>query len=248
MRSFFFSLTAAISTFVCPLIAESPTLLKTYFQKAHIGDFIVTDQGKTNSLLFIRSLTLDTLILEEITLPDGFIDSKTMSWQSWIDAKAPGHTSWTLYEINLETGKLIECYSHSKKGWLVLDESQQFLAKLLFLSLKKIPDRERHKIGPQPQAGEPDQRAVWNPPLIIAGKKISKPQFEVWQGIWPSDGTLLANCHIELFFNKNTPLFPFPHWIEIKSSHYNFKLHTIDSGSHLHSVISGPVPRRPSQK
>jgi hypothetical protein len=221
--------------------------LKTKFTQAKIGDYIVTAQEKNNSLLFIRDLTADTLVLEEVTIPEEQLDLKTIDWHKWLADKAPGHTSWTLYEIDLKTGKLIESFSYSKKGWLYLDQAQQFFTQLLTLSLNKLSDQERRKIGPSPKSSEMDQRALWNPPLIISSKKISKPQFETWKSQWPEDGTPLGGCAIELYFSTQLPSFPFPYWIEIQSPHYAFKLRVVDSGSDLHSPFPGPVPHRPPQ-
>ncbi len=226
--------------FFCPLILHAITLEQRIAQ-AESGDFIVTAQENNYSLLFIRSITSDTLLLEEISVPAHQIDLKKIRWKDWAVRKAPGHTSWILYEIDRKTGKLIECFSYSKNGWLYLEESEQFLTKLLTLPLSFVSEKERKKIGPPPANTEEDRRAVWNPPLIIEGKKIAKPSFDVLKAHWPDDSSRLSRCLIELYFIKD---FPLPYWIDVQSPHYTFKLRTIDSGHNLISAMTGPMPHR----
>ncbi len=217
--------------------------LSQRFVQATPGQYIVSSYGKSYNLLFIRSLSGSTLNLEELTLPSSGVDLKTFNWQTWLNQGAEGSTSWTIYQIDLHTAELLGCYSHTKKRWMGLEDSEQFLTKLLFLTFERVPPHERKKIGHPPPPGESDTRAVWNPPLVILGKKISKPKFEVWRATWPKDGSLLSSCRIELFFNQETPTFPFPHWIEVQSTHYTFKQHIVDSGFSLTSPIT--LPARP---
>ncbi|MBS0653509.1 MAG: hypothetical protein JSR39_08325 [Verrucomicrobia bacterium] len=248
MRTILFSLLLSVLSPILPSYGEAaPFALKEKYQMAHAGDFIVTEQDHTYSLLFIREITADHLLLEEIAAPDSQIDLNTIVWSKWVKAKAPGHTSWTLYEIDARSGNLIEAFSYSKRGWLFLDETQRFLSKLLCLPLTQLGNADRKKIGPQPAAHEEDRRAVWNPPLTIQGKKQPKPQFDVWKGVWPEDGTQMGKCIVELYFSKANPAFPFPYWIEIKSPHYAFKMRSVDSGSGIISAYTGPIPHRPPQ-
>lgn len=202
------------------------------------GDFIVSSFSKIYSLLFIREMKGSELYLEEVTFPADGIDLKKINWQTFLDEKAKGHTSWIVYHIDLEKGTLLGCYSETRKAWLALEDSEQFLTKLLFMNYDKVAYNERRKIGPEPGFGESDTRAVWNPPLVIGGKKYPKPEFEVWRGTWPKDGSEISGCRIELFFNAATPSFAFPHWIEVRSTHYTFKQHVVDSGANLHSPVT----------
>jgi hypothetical protein len=226
---------------------ETPFSLQQKFTQAQAGDFIVTAQEGNYSLLCIRSINADNLLLEEISIPEKLIDLKKIEWKKWVQDKAPGHTSWTLFEIDRKSGALIECFSYSKNGWLYLDESEQFFSKLLTLSLNSISEKERKKIGPQPAHGEIDQRSIWNPPLIIEGKKIDKPSFAVFKTKWPDDGSRLALCTVELYFSKDHPTFPFPFWLEVQSPHYAFKMRAVDSGKGLVSPMTGAMPHRSPQ-
>lgn len=226
---------------------EAPQTLQQKFVQAQAGDYIVSLQDGNYSLLFIRAIALDTLLLEEVCIPEKQLDLKKTDWQQWLQNKAPGHTSWTLYEIDRQSGQLIECFSYSKNGWLYLDTSEQFLTQLLTLPLHPLSSDQRKKIGVPPASGEADQRALWNPPLVIAGKKLEKPAFDVLKTVWPDDGSRLALCAIELYFSKQDPAFPFPYWLEVQSPHYSFKMRTVDSGHGLVSPMSGLMPHRSPQ-
>lgn len=245
-----------ISTFAATLLFsialpahthEPAFSLHEKFTHAQAGDFIVTAQEGNYSLLFIRSITAEILLLEEISVPMHQIDLKKIDWKKWTAEKAPGHTSWTLYEIDRISGKLIECFSYSKNGWLYLDDTEQFLTRLLSLPLSTVSYTDRKKVGAQPNPQEEDHRASWNPPLTIEGKKIPKPNFDVFKTKWPEDGSRLSLCEIELYFAKDEPNFPFPYWLEVHSSHYAFKMRTIDSGHQLNSPMLGPMPHRSPQ-
>jgi hypothetical protein len=221
-------------------IAHSEASLKERLSQATPGDYIVTAQEGHYSVLLIRTNSQKLLSLEEISVPAGHIQLKQWNWKKWVEEKAPGHTSWVLYEIDPASAKLISCFSYSKNGWIYLDESEQFLTQLMRLPLEKIPEADRKKIGPQPPPGGEDRRAVWNPPLVIEGKKASKPTFEAMRTKWPEDGSKLSLCTIELYFSKENPTFPY--WMQIQSPHYAFKVRTIDSG---HQLIS---PQHPAGK
>ncbi len=244
MRKLLFSLIF----FLSPLgLYPQELSLQHKFAAAQAGDFIVTAQEGNYSLLFIRSITADILLLEEISVPQKHIELKTTDWKTWVNNKAPGHTSWTLYEIDRQSGNLIECFSYSKNGWLYLDQSEQFLTQLFKLPLKIVSEAERKKIGPQPTKDDVDARAVWNPPVVIEGIKIAKPLFDVLKTQWPDDGSRLSLCAVELYYSKQQPNFPFPYWLEVQSPHYNFKMRTIDSGHNLFSPMAGLMPHRPPQ-
>lgn len=222
-----------------PLMSkEKPISLRDKFAQAQPGDFVVTSQQGNYSLLCMRSYTERSFLFEEISAPSAHIDLKKTDWKKWVAEKAPGHTSWNLYEIHKNTGELLSCFSYTKNGWVTLSASEQFLPRLLTLPLVPVPIAERKKIGPKPIAGETDHRAPWTPPLILEGKKVTKPTFEIFKGRWPNDGSLLSLCVIELYFAKAPDALAFPCWLEVQSSHYTFKMRTIDAG---HNLLS-PMP------
>jgi hypothetical protein len=242
------SLSSLVFILAVPTLAlTAPPSLQEKFTQSQSGDYIVTAQEGNYSVLFIRSITAETLLLEEIAIPENLIDLKKADWKKWVMDKAPGHTSWTLYEIDRKSGTLVECFSYSKNGWLYLDESEQLLTRLLSLRLSPVAESERKKIGQPPANGEADRRSVWTPPLVVEGVKAHKPEFEVLKTQWPDDDSRLSLCSIELYFAKEMPAFPFPFWMEVHSPHYTFKMRGIDSGHQLISPMTGPMPHRSPQ-
>jgi hypothetical protein len=216
---FFFCLTAF------PLQAFS---FKEKICRGKKGDYIVTEQGKNYTLLFIRFLTDTTLLLEEITTPE-----RPTSWKEWLQEGAHGNTSWILYTVDLKKNALKDCFSFTTRASIPIDQSEEFLTRLMTLPLSRVPLEERRRIGPSPLSGEIDKRSLWSPSIPFEGKKYDKPAFDVFKAKWPEDGTLLASCVIELYFDAKKPNFPFPYWIEIKSPHYSLPIRCIDSGENI---------------
>lgn len=204
--------------------------LKERFYKARPGDYVVTLQAKNYSLLRVHGLKGACLTLEEITIPEEDSKQRSWNWKEWADKGAPGHTAWVLYEIDLEKDKLLKCYSKVKMASLYPEEADYLFLKFLSLPLHRLNESERKKVGPPPQDGEADRRKLWNPTLTVDGKMILKPTFEVLQAKWPNDDSPLDSCFVEFYIDQSRP-FPFPYLIEIKSSHYAFKILMVDSGN-----------------
>jgi hypothetical protein len=219
--------------------------LADQLKKAEKGDYIVTEQDKTISVLLIRSNGKESLLLEEISAPCSNID-KTTSWKEWVQEGAPGHTSWIMYEVDTRNFSLLESYSFTKRGWLFLDDSQHFFSRLLGLSLQKVPESARKKTGPAPHSDDVDRRKIWNPSIKVEGKKIKK-ECEAYKGRWPSDDTLLSGCDIMLYFSKDPESFGLPYWIEATNGHYTHSVKAIDSGKNLTSPLPHNIPHRPPQ-
>ena len=231
----------------CFLLCAAPFLgadfrLKERLDKAKPGDYIVTEANKMISLLSVRSLTPNTLILEEISAPLQNMKQRPTSWSEWVKAKAPGHTSWSMIEIDLHTGQVLECYSFSRSAWVALSQKESLFATLITLPMKKVAPSNRRKIGPQPLDGEPDFRKIWNPPLVHEGQKLENVQFEVVETIWPQDDTELSGKEVCLYFDQEKR-FPFPFWVQVQTSHLTAALRTIDSGKNLPSIYR-TFPRR----
>lgn len=220
------------------------TTLQNRFENGTPGDFIVTAQEGVYTVLILRHREKSQLILEEISIPQAQLEIKKINWQNWLQEKAPGHTSWSLFEIDLEQGELIESYSINKQSWLYIDSSEFLLSKLLKLPLYKVNKEDRKKIGPPPTSGEQDVRSIWNPPLVCLGKAFKNSCFEVYQGKWPHDQSIIKDCIIDFYFSSFDPLFPFPHWLEIHSAHYTLTIRAVDSGKGLLSPIKGAIPHR----
>lgn len=205
------------------------------FQHASPGDYIVLEQNKTCSLVIIHSKNNNHMIFEEISFPYSKLSKTGKEWSSWMKNGAKHATSWDLFEIDLATNELVECYSFTKNSFLQIDQNLSFITKLLSLQLEPVKNSDRKKIGPPPSHGQSDFRKLWNPPLYQNNKKVSNASFEVYSASWPKDESVLSQKKIEVYFDKNNPTFPFPHWIHIKDSSYTFKIRSIDSGKNLTS-------------
>ena len=216
--------------------------LRERLEKGKKGDYIVTEANRMITILSIHSITPTTLVLEEISAPLQNLKQRPPSWAGWVKAKAPGHTSWSMVEIDLQTGGILECYSFSRATWIRLSQKESLFATLLQLPLKPVPADKRRKIGPAPMEGEPDVRKEWTPPLVYEGQKLENSRFDVFETVWPQDGTELAGQEISLYFDKEKR-FPLPFWIQVQTSHATAALRTIDSGKHLPSMY-GSIPRR----
>jgi hypothetical protein len=237
MKKWFFFLFSCC-TFFCSL-SGAEFQLKERLEKARPGDFFVAEANKITTLVAIRSITPTTLLLEEITIPE---KKKPASWPAWVKAKAPGHTSWSLIEIDLVEGQILECYSLSRSAWVQLSTKESLFATLMQLPLKPVDSEKRRRIGPAPLSDEPDRRKVWNPPIVIDGKKIENGACDAFETTWPEDGTELSGKTITLYFDSGKK-HPFPFWIQIDTSHLAAALRTIDSGNNLPSQ-NGALPRR----
>lgn len=198
-----------------------------------LGNFIVTEYQKNLSFLRVHSFSPSSVFLEEINLPVHLAPKKPILWDDWVQKKAPGHTSWLLYQISLDDCKVVDCYSFSRQSYIALSDNQSFLSRLMTLPLTKVSLSERKRIGPQPVNDMPDTRKLWTPPKIYHGKKIKDPHFEMLQATWPKDDSELSGKLINLYFDKDQPDFAFPYWTEIGDGYNSFQMHAIDSGNCL---------------
>src|SRR5438105_11856830 len=237
MRKYFFIL-SLLSFF----LFGTDLHLKQWLEKAQAGDYIVTETNKTVSVLSIRGVSDAAILIEEITAPMQNVP-KIDSWPQWVKAKAPGATSWSMIEIDMQHGQILECYSFSKASWLQLAQKESLLATLLGLPLQRVPAKKQKRIGPPPLADEPDTRKVWKPLVTFEGKKRDDIKFEVLEATWPHDETEISDKAITLYFDQE---FPLPFWIQVEGSHGTAVLRTIDAGHHLGSPYRS-IPRRAPQ-
>ncbi|HSX37867.1 MAG TPA: hypothetical protein VLE95_03455 [Chlamydiales bacterium] len=206
------------------------------------GDYLVMEGGKMITLLSIRSINPTSFVLEEVSAPVENLQTRPSSWHEWIKGKAPGHTSWSMFEIQRSNGEILECYSFTRGAWIQLSTKESLIATLLSLSLTPVSHENRRKIGPPPSQGEMDNRKIWSPPALFEGKKQEGMQFDVYETVWPKDQTPFSGNTVLLYFDKEGR-FPFPFWIQVEASHANLALRTIDTGKHCPSPYR-KFPRR----
>lgn len=233
-------------TFSFPLLA-SPLTFKDRLGKAKNGDYFVIEANKMISLIAIRFSGAETILIEEIGVPAQNIASRAEPsfWKDWVKKRAPGHTSWAMIELELETGQVVECYSFSRGGWMEISPGESLFATLLQLPLHLVPQEHRRRIGPPPLHGEADLRQVWEPPLIFEGKKQEGAHFEVFETAWPDDGSELAGKTLLLYFDAESR-FPLPFWIQVESTAAMAQVRTLNAGHHFvspHRTFPRRVPQ-----
>lgn len=209
--------------------------LKDNLQKAERGDFIVTSQNKTYTILHVYEKDKNKLTLEEVSLPAQRAKAIGGSWRTWIQSGAPGHTSWMMYTINLLNGSVEKCFSFSKNRWCDPSATENFLGKLLNLHLKLVPLKERKRVGILTTSPAFDRRRLWQPKLIVDGMIIPGISFNAWRTRWPNDSSPLSGKKIEVYVPaENTP-YPtyFPYWLQIYGGIGKAQLRVIDSGKGL---------------
>jgi hypothetical protein len=240
MIRWFLSLCLLASTAIAAAPFSSQFPLRDRLEKATSGDFIVFEANKTITLLAIRSISEHSMILEEISAPA--MKKKPNSWAEWIQAKAPGHTSWSMIEIDLQNKQVLECYSFSRSAWLSQSPQDSFLATLLHLPVTPIAPHNLRRIGSPPPDGV-DHRQIWKPPLFINGEQIENATFQAFEAVWPQDNSELAGKTVSLYFDREVKS-PLPCWIQVDTGNITASLRAIDSGHKLPLSPYRSMPRR----
>jgi len=210
-------------------------------ETAQNGDFVVFESNKTITLLAIRSTNNHSVLLEEITAPSP--KNRPASWAEWLQRNAPGHTSWSMVEVDLQEKEIVEAYSFSRASWFSGGPNDSFLATLLRLPLTPLPKEQWRRIGPAPLEGETDLRKVWTPPLVVEGKQIATGLFDAYETTWPEDNSELAGKGVQLYFDREK-IIPLPCWMQIDTGHITASLRVIDSGHKLPPSPYRAIPRR----
>lgn len=234
MIRFFTKFLCLLSIFFLPFALSADSfLLKQNLRKAKQGDYIVTAQGKTYTLLHVFSKTEDTLTIEEVSVPVARYKLPNGAWKEWMAEGAPHHTSWVMYSIDLSTGQIKKFYSFSQNGWHELSSVDNFLSTLLNLELYQVPDQDRKKVGRS-------SKEIWQPNLVFEGRKIPLVQFQAWTTNWPKDGTELAGKSIEIYIPVENDKYPsyFPYWLQISGMVGKAKVRIVDSGTGMVSLKS----------
>lgn len=198
------------------------------------GDYLILEGGNMITALAIYSIDEKKIVFEEIGVPAKNLKTRPASWRQWVAEKAPGHTSWSLLEIERSSGSVGSCHSLTSRGKAPLSSRDGLIASLIKLPLSPLPSDQRRKIGPPPAPGEPDLRKIWNPPVVFEGKRQDPVQFDVYAATWPHDGSELSGSRILLYFHPLSH-FPFPYWIQVEGTHVQASLRTIDSGKQFPS-------------
>jgi len=214
---------------------EKELVLKDNLKRAHAGDYLVTAQNKNYTILWVRGKEDTRLTFEEITVPMTQVSEKNFSWRRWLTEGSPGQTCRVMYTIDLATGSMQQAYSYTKNEWVSIPQSQNFMATLLNLQLRLIPQSDRKKVGPPPPSDTQDRRSYWQPKVIVDGKEVEGVAFEAWKTRWPKDGSDLAGKVIEIYVPRENEKYPsyFPYWLQVSGIVGKAKVRIVDSGSNL---------------
>lgn len=228
-------LTFGLIIFVQSLFAADSIYLKENLQKSKKGDFIVALQNKNYTVLHIVDMTPALLTIEEIVIPYQRIPQKNFSWKEWIKNNAPGNTCWVRYPIDIVNGNMDRYFSVTKNNWFKLSQTDNFLSTLLNLKFSRIPADERRRVGPSQLDELTDNRPLWQPKMIVNGRRVDGVVFSAWHTQWPKDGGALSGKTIEVFLPDENQKYPsyFPYWLQIRGMVGKAHIHIVDSGNTL---------------
>jgi hypothetical protein len=246
MKYIVLSVTFLFIIFSTALPANQTLILKDNFSRAQKGDYIVTAQGKNNTVLHVVDKTENTLTIEEISLPASKASQKGFSWRKWVEDKAPGHSAWILYTVNLSNASMTDVYAWTRNGWRQAVLPNSFLPTLLNLKFTMIPHGERKKLGFTPSfSGSRESRSLWQPQMIVDGQIIKGVPFDAWKAVWPRDNSDLSGKSIEVYLPAESTKFLsyFPYWLQISGMIGKAKVRIIDSGAKLSSPVPSPIKR-----
>jgi hypothetical protein len=234
---------------ICAVASASEMRLKEKLALSSPGSFLVLEQNRTFTFLHIFERSEKNIIIEEVSISAASFSKNPMNWKEWFEAGAPGHTSWIMSQINLETALFEEAFSFTHRGWIDLSASNSFLTTLLNLPFQEVPENERRRIGLPPGHNKIDTRPLWHPRFIVNGKIIEETSFAAYKTRWPADGTELSHKIIEIYLpmheNLNFPTY-FPYWLEVEGKIGSAKIRVVDSGIAARSP-KGYLPKRAPQ-
>jgi len=209
--------------------------LRDNLRKAQKGDYIVTCQSKTYSLLYVQEKNNGQIAIQEINIPTSKVPAKDFSWRNWMAQGAPGSTSRVLYSIDLETAQILNNYCLSQDGWRETRVEDNFLPTLLNLRLEIIPWNQRRRIGSSGLPNPNDKRPAWQPKVVVDGQVVPQVTLDAWRAVWPKDGSDLSGKTIEAYLPQENSNFPayFPYWLQVNGMLGNAKIRIVDSGRNL---------------
>ena len=219
--------------------------LKEKIIAAQDGDYLVTLYDRTYTLFHIIEVTVDLIVIEEVSISQIEWKEQGTDWKSWLQKGGIGNQSWVVYELDLKTANILEYYSLTRKGWLDVLPQENFISSLFNLEFKRVPDEKRRKIGREPSPGAIDVRRNWNPPLYFEGKKLSKVEYEVWKTRWNKDESPLSNKEIHIYLPEGKSDLPsyYPYWLQVSNDFAKAHIRVVDSGRNMKSSVQ-EVPKR----
>lgn len=203
--------------------------LKENLDRGLPGDFIVTYQNKTYTVMLIQEKAGNLLSIEEISVPANYIAKEGFGWKAWAAAGAPNNCCWVRYVVNSETGTLQNYFSRTLNQKLDTSKANVFLSTMLNLRLIHVPYSERKKIG---RGKGCDLSNLWQPKMVVEGQAVANVPFEAWKTYWPRDGSELGGKEILVYVPAESDKYPsyFPFWLQVSGMVERAKLRIVDSG------------------
>lgn len=216
-------------------LCASEIRLKEKLAEAYPGSYLVIEQNKTFTFLHIHDRFDNTAVIEEVSISAASFARQRMQWKQWFESGAPGHTSWIMSQVNLNSGIFEETFSFTQQGWIDMSSSNPFLTTLLNLRFQEVSLEERRRIGLPPGHHKTDHRPLWNPRLVVNGGIVPNISFYAFKARWPSDRSELSRKTIEIYLpvhQGDVSWFPeyFPYWLEVDGKIGSAKARVIDSG------------------
>lgn len=234
MKNIFFSFLVCL--LFCSTTNASDTLyLRDNLRRAEKGDFIVTHQGKSYSLIRVYDKSNRNIAIEEITIPSCKVPRGKFSWRNWVSQGAPDSSSRVVYHIDLSNAEIEGRFCLTRSGWYEAKERDNFLSTLLNLQLELIPSKQRRRVGLIGTPGISDKRPAWQPKVIVDGQAVEGVPLDAWKTTWPKDGSELSGREIEAYVPAENSLYPsyFPYWLQINGMIGSAKIRIVDSGRNL---------------
>jgi hypothetical protein len=237
MRQLVTLLSAFLMLLTLPLFSQD-LFLRDNLSQAQVGDYIITTQNRMYTALVIAAKDSNSVQIQEISIPEGLASAEMGSWRHWLQQGAPGNTGWIAYEVGLQDGRLLDCFSYTRNAWCEIPSADSFLSTILNLRLSPMETKFRRRTG-----GGDNSRGYWQPKLIVNGQAMANAAFEAYKTRWPNDGSELANKQIEMYLPAYQGPYPnyFPYWLQVNGAVGKARVRIIDSGKDLRS----PAPAMP---
>lgn len=193
--------------------------LRESLEKAESGNYVVYEQARFYTLLYIKERQQNFIIIDEVSVAAACIESMKRGSQpfdfvQWLKGGSLNSSAWITYSADLTTGLLLKTYSHVRK---TEQSPNPILSTLMNLSCEKATLRKMAKNG-----------TFWNPPLPFEGG-ILHNDTSAWRAKWPSDASPLSGADL-IIYTAEPPLLPLPYWIEIDKEQKRILLRAIASG------------------
>ncbi len=213
------ALTMVLSTLLVLLSPLFGDAVASRLSLAQSGDTVVFDFHHSIAVVHVLSAHRSTVQLRVVTATkDVSSREEGTSYLEWLRHGAHGAISDETITISLDRIGVVHGSDSQKAQWLI---------SLLQLELTEVPESQRRRAGPPPMSGEIDLRPMFNPRIVVNGKREASAS-TAFTTKWPEDGSELDSRWLTLYF----PVSPnavraFPYWIESPSSAYHVSV--IDS-------------------